>query len=207
MIGSDRQKTRHCARFHIPGGFTRDFRLNLPDAAAADVRGAEAELTRRKSIKTRHTEAVAKLCAIYRSLPIDDIREQPRTKIEGSNSKAGFSRLARLIELKKGGGGTERCLFGSSRLLEPCDFSLQFVMRSLISCTGRSSRLLSDLVRRRRLSWRRAENLIVISRPCKSPCFPAKARYSEYCITPHWEPSHVLLSQQPGLCLFRGSPL
>ena len=57
------RKTRHCARFHIPGGFTRDFRLNLPDAAAADVRGAEAELTRRKSIKTRHTEAVAKLCA------------------------------------------------------------------------------------------------------------------------------------------------
>jgi hypothetical protein len=85
----------HCARFHIPGGFTRDFRLNLADAAAADVRGAEAELTRRKSIKTRHTEAVAKLYAdyigLFRSMTsVSRLAQKSRDQ----TGKAWFNRLS-----------------------------------------------------------------------------------------------------------------
>src|SRR5205807_4466635 len=74
----------------------------------------------------------------------------------------------------------------SARLLEPCDFSLQG-RDALIDCLhGKVVEALSDLVRRRRLSWRRAENLIVISSHCESPHLTAKAGYSERCITPHW---------------------
>ena len=77
-------------------------------------------------------------------------------------------------------------MFGSSRLLEPCDFSVQGRDALIYFLHGKVVETLSDLVRRRRLSWRRAENLIVISSHCESPRLTAKARYSEYCITPHW---------------------
>jgi len=169
------RKPRHCARFHIPGGFTRDFRLNLPDAAAADVRGAEAELTRRKSIKTRHTEAVAKLCADYIGLfrsttSVSRLAQKSRDQ----TGKPGSIASARLVELKKGGGGTERCLFGSSRLFAPCDFSLQGRDALIDFLHGKVVETLSDLVRRRRLSWRRAENLIVISSHANHLVLPRK---------------------------------
>jgi hypothetical protein len=83
-----------------------------------------------------------------------DTNETPRR----SKTSTSFAN----VELKKGGGGAERCLFGSSRF-EPCDFSPQGRDTLIDFLHGKVVETLSDLVRRCSLSWRRAENLIVVS--------------------------------------------
>jgi hypothetical protein len=100
------EKARYCARFHIPGGFTRDFRLNL-----AGLR-CKGRLSRAYPPQVDqdppHRGDRQAMRRLYRSLPIDDIREQTHTKIEGS-SQVQSPRLDSST-LKKGGGGSERCL-------------------------------------------------------------------------------------------------
>ncbi|TPV99077.1 MAG: hypothetical protein USCAAHI_01493 [Beijerinckiaceae bacterium] len=101
-------------------------------------------------------------------------------------SRQGSIDSAQVVGLKKSGGGAERCLFGASRLLEPCDFGPQRRNALVDFPDGKVVEILSDFVRRRCLSWRRAENLIVISSHGDPPRLAAKTISSEYCIIPHW---------------------
>src|SRR3984893_7607615 len=67
-------------------------------------------------------------------------------------------------------------------------------MRSSISWTEGSSRVCSDLVRRCRLPWRRAEDLIVISRHGGPLRLVAKAKNSYYSPTPIIETEGMITS-------------
>jgi hypothetical protein len=52
----------------------------------------------------------------------------------------------RSLHLKESGGGAGRCLFGSSRFLEPCDFRLQDRDALIDFLQGKVVETLSDLM-------------------------------------------------------------
>jgi hypothetical protein len=76
---------------------------------------------------------------------------------------------ARLVAFKKRGGGAERCLFGSSRVLKSCDFRPQCRDALVDFLHGKIVEALPNPKSRHLLSWRRAKNLIVISSHSKPP--------------------------------------
>jgi hypothetical protein len=110
-------------------------------------------------------------------------------------SRLGSIDSAQVVGLKKSGGGAERCLFGASRLLEPCDFGPQRCDPLIDFLNGKVVKILSDLVRRRCLSRRRAENLIVISSHGEPPRRAAKIISSQVLYHPSLDPGQVLLSR------------
>jgi hypothetical protein len=85
----------------------------------------------------------------------------------------GVIASVRSLHFKKSGGGAGRCLFGSSRFLEPCDFSLQDRDALIDFLQGKVVETLSDLVRSCRFTRRCAKNFIVVCSHGESPtcCF------------------------------------
>ncbi len=108
----------------------------------------------------------------------------------------------RLAELKKSSGGAERGLLDTLRLLEPRDFRLQGRDALIEFLHGKVIETLSDLMRRRRFSWRRAENLIIISNHGEPPRLAVKTMNFEYCITLHWNRAMCCSNGCPGLGVF-----
>jgi hypothetical protein len=77
------------------------------------------------------------------------------------------ARSARAGRAEKRIGGAARSFFGSSRRLEPRDFSLQDRNALANLLRGKIVKALSDLVSRRLLARRHAKNLVVLLRHCK----------------------------------------
>lgn len=65
---------------------------------AADVKGAEAELARRRAIKARHTEAIADLCASYAALVAEKERIDKRKEVVRSRLDAHTKGVVKLYE-------------------------------------------------------------------------------------------------------------